>query len=330
MKYVVPLILIVLLITGVYVGIAAYNLNFLFGILIPYIALFVFLTGFTFKILSWAKLPVPYRIPTTCGQGKTLDWIKHNELESPSTLKGVLGRMFLEVFLFRSLFRNIKAEMKPGPQLNYVSSKWLWLGAMVFHWTLLIILVRHYRLFLTPVPQIVKILENLDGFLQISLPTFYMSSLFLVLAIAFLILRRFFSPTIRYLSLPQDYFPLYLILAIALSGILMRYGLKTDVLQVKELMRSLTSFKFEAVNGVSPLFYIHLFLVCLLAVYFPFSKLMHMGGVFFSPTRNLANNSREKRHINPVNPVIDIPPYSVYEEEFREKMVNSGIPLDQD
>ncbi|MCP4295715.1 MAG: menaquinol oxidoreductase [Proteobacteria bacterium] len=330
MKYVAPLVFIILLMTGVYVGIAAYNLTFFFGILIPYFAFTVFLIGFVYKILHWASLPVPYRIPTTCGQAKSLDWIKTNELESPSSYKGVLGRMFLEVFLFRSLFRNVKAEMKPGPDLKFVSSKWLWLGAIVFHWALLIILIRHYRLFLTPVPQIVQLLENLDGFLQITLPAFYISNLLLVAAVTFLILRRYFSPVVRYLSLLQDYFPLYLIMAIALTGMLMRYFVKTDVVKVKELVQSLVQFRFEGVLGVSPLFYIHLFLVCLLALYFPFSKLMHMGGVFFSPTRNLANNSREKRHINPANPEIDIPSYGVYEEEFKEKMVTSGIPLDQD
>ena len=37
-----------------------------------------------------------------------------------------------------------------------------------------------------------------------------------------------------------------------------------------------------------------------LAAYFPFSKLMHMAGVFLSPTRNLANNNRMVRHVNPV------------------------------
>jgi nitrate reductase gamma subunit len=330
MKYVAPLILITLLIAGVYVGVAAYDLNFLFGILIPYIAFSIFLLGFTFKVLYWASLPVPYRIPTTCGQQKTLDWIKCNELESPSSFKGVIGRMLLEVLFFRSLFRNVKAEFKGDYELKFISSKWLWLGAMIFHWSLLIIVVRHYRLFLTPVPQLVKFLESLDGFLQITLPAFYLSDLLFMAAVFFLIVRRFVAPAIRYLSLMQDYFPLYLLLAIGGTGILMRYWLKTDIIQIKELVDSLLQFKFTAVAGISPLFYVHLFLVCLLAIYFPFSKLMHMGGIFFSPTRNLANNSREKRHVNPVNPTVDIPPYSVYEDEFREKMIKSGIPLDQD
>ena len=76
------------------------------------------------------------------------------------------------------------------------------------------------------------------------------------------------------------------------------------------------------------MFYVHLFLVCVLASYFPFSKLMHMGGIFLSPSRNLANNSREKRHINPWNQEVQFRTYAEYEDEFREKMVKADIPTD--
>ena len=34
------------------------------------------------------------------------------------------------------------------------------------------------------------------------------------------------------------------------------------------------------------LFLVHYLLVALLMIYFPFSKLLHAGGIFFSPTRN--------------------------------------------
>jgi len=66
-----------------------------------------------------------------------------------------------------------------------------------------------------------------------------------------------------------------------------------------------------------------------LAMYFPSSKLMHMGGVFLSPTRNLANNSREKRHINPWNPDVKIRTYAEYEDEFREKMIKADLPVEK-
>lgn len=57
---------------------------------------------------------------------------------------------------------------------------------------------------------------------------------------------------------------------------------------------------------------------------------MHMGGVFLSPTRNLANNSRMQRHINPWNPEIKPHSYAAYEDEFRADMIEQGIPVDKD
>lgn len=330
MKYIAPLILIAVLLTIPLIGIEVFRAEFLFGTILPYVTLVTFITGFTYRIILWARSPVPFRIPTTAGQGKSLSFIKQDKLESPSTMLQVWGRMALETLAFRSLFRNTSAEMRQGPNLSYSSSKWLWLGSMAFHWALFVVLLRHYRFFLEPVPGVVQFLAYMDGMFQITLPTFYLSGAVAVLATLYLLFRRFFNTQIRYISLPQDYFPLYMLLAILITGGLMRYGLKTDVLKVKMLTQSLARFDFQTIQGISSLFYMHLFLVCVFGIYFPFSKLMHAPGVFLSPTRNLANNSREKRHINPVNPQIPIKAYEDYEEEFKEKMIKAGIPLDQD
>ena len=328
MKFIAPLILIGFLALTAYVGTAVLRFEYLFGVVIPYAAFLTFVLGFVYRVYTWASAPVPYRIPTTAGQAKSLDWIKRDRLESPHTLPEVLGRMALEVLLFRSLFRNNRAQLRAGPNLSFMSSKLLWLGAMVFHWALLIIAIRHYRFFLEPVPGLVRFLDGLDGILQITLPTFYLTDMLLGVSLLYLLARRFTHAQTRYLSLPQDYFPLYLIGGIVLTGVLMRYGLKADIIKIKILVQSLLHFRPEAPAGISPLFYTHLFFVCSLGAYFPFSKLMHMGGVFLSPTRNLANNSREKRHINPFNPVVDTGSYSAYEARFKEKMEQSGIPLD--
>ena len=81
---------------------------------------------------------------------------------------------------------------------------------------------------------------------------------------------------------------------------------------------------------ISPLFYGHLFLVCVLLAYFPFSKLMHMAGVFLSPTRNLANNNRAVRHVNPWDYPVKVHTYEEYEDEFRDKMKAAGIPVEKE
>ena len=329
MKVIYPLIAVLLLAALGYLGAAA-GLDFLFGVIIPYLSVLLFFVGFTWRIFDWMKSPVPFRIPTTCGQAKSLKWIKRDELESPSGFWGVVGRMSLEVLFFRSLFRNNKAEIAPGPSLAYASSKWLWMAGLIFHWSLLVIVLRHYRFFLASIPGFVEFLESIDGFLQITLPTLYITDLLLVLAVTFLVLRRLASAQMRIISLSTDYFPLFLILAIALSGISMRYLDKVDIVAVKVLVQGLVSFQFDAPGEIGAIFYVHLFLVCVLASYFPFSKLMHMGGIFLSPTRNLANNSREKRHINPWNPEVKFRTYKEYEDEFREKMVKADLPTEVD
>ena len=329
MKVVYPLVAVLLLAAVGYLGAAA-GLDFLFGVIIPYLSVLLFFVGFTWRIFDWMKSPVPFRIPTTCGQAKSLKWIKRDELESPSGFWGVVGRMSLEVLFFRSLFRNNKAEIAPGPSLAYASSKWLWMAGLIFHWSLLVIVLRHYRFFLASIPGFVESLESVDGFLQITLPTLYITDLLLVLAVTFLVLRRLASAQMRIISLSTDYFPLFLILAIALSGISMRYLDKVDIVAVKVLVQGLVSFQFDAPGEIGAIFYVHLFLVCVLASYFPFSKLMHMGGIFLSPTRNLANNSREKRHINPWNPEVKFRTYNEYEDEFREKMVKADLPTEAD
>ena len=182
--------------------------------------------------------------------------------------------------------------------------------------------------FLVGVPGFVEFLESVDGFLQIPLPTLYITDLLLVISVTFLVLRRLASAQMRIISLSTDYFPLFLILAIALSGISMRYLDKVDVVAIKVLVQGLVSFQFDAPGEIGGMFYVHLFLVCVLISYFPFSKLMHMGGIFLSPTRNLANNSREKRHINPWNPEVQYRTYAEYEDEFREKMVKADLPTE--
>ena len=321
---------LILIIVAAIVGVDVANLYFVFGVIIPYAAIATFLVGIILKVIRWAKSPVPFRIPTVAGQQKSLDWIKNSKLESPHTTLGVIGRMFLEILFFRSLFRNTKVELRNGPVLAYGSCKYLWLGSLAFHWTLLIIFLRHFRYFMEPVPGFVPFLQNIDGFFQIGLPILYMTDVIIIVALGYLFFRRIFNSKLRFISLSSDYFPLLLILSIAVTGILMRYFTKVDLLSVKELAIGLFTFHPVVPEGIGVIFYIHLFLVSTLLAYFPFSKLLHMPGIFLSPTRNLANNSRMQRHVNPWNYPVRIHTYEEYEDEIREKMKAAGLPLDKE
>lgn len=332
MKYAFPLAAVIALVLIALLAVQIPGMQYLFGVVIPYLAMALFLGGFCYRIIHWAKSPVPFKIPTTCGQGFSLPWIKQDKLEAPVNTSQVVARMFLEIFLFRSLWRNTKATVYDGPKLTYESSKWLWLFGILFHYSFLIVVVRHMRLFLDPVPWVVSFLETGDSLLQIGAPTMYMTDITIVLGLLFLFGRRLMNPQVRYISLANDYFPLFLILAIAVTGILMRFFLRTnvDINAIKQLAVGLVTFSPTIVTDISSLFYVHIFLVCTLLAYFPFSKLMHMGGVFLSPTRNLANDSRMKRHINPWNPDIRPHSYAGYEDEFRADMVEQGIPVEKE
>lgn len=300
-----------------------------FGIVIPYAAFIVFLSGVVYRMLKWAKAPVPFRIPTTCGQQKSLPWIKANPLDNPHNTIGVIGRMALEVLLFRSLFRNTKVELKSQRPV-YGGAKWLWLAGLAFHWCFLFIVLRHLRFFSEPVPFLVKLLATLDGIFEIGVPTLYLTDVVLLMSVTYLLLRRIVIPQIRYISLAADYFPLALILGVALSGVLMRHFYKVDLLEVKELAVGLVIFQPHITQEIPPIFYIHLFLVSVLFAYFPFSKLMHIGGIFLGPTRNLANNNRMHRHTNPWNYPVKVHTYEEYEDEFRDKMKAAGLPVEKE
>lgn len=298
-----------------------------FTLVIPYAALAIFLLGFCRRVLLWASSPVPFHIPVTCGQQKSLPWIRDNKIDNPTTRGGVFLRMAGEVLLFRSLFRNNRARMH-GERLVLSENKCLWLGALAFHWALLLILLRHLRLFLDPVPGWIDRLADLDGFLQFGAPQIYLSDVLLLAALLYLLVRRFRDPALRYISLFTDYFALFLLLGIAITGSLMRYLNGADISAVKQYALQLAAFRPAVPSTVGAIFLVHLLLVCTLAAYLPFSKLMHMGGVFLSPTRNLANNSRRLRHINPWNYPVKTHTYAEWEEEFHDKIKAAGIPME--
>lgn len=318
------------LLAGVVVASQAQGLRSVLGTVLPYAAVAVLLVGVIYRVAGvWGRAPVPFRIPTSCGQQKALSWIKPSKLDNPSTTLGVIGRMALEVLVFRSLFRNVRTQLKPGPKLAYVGGWELWAAAMAFHWSFLLIVLRHMRYFTEPVAGFATMLAALDGFFEIGVPTLYVTNVLIVAGLGYLLLRRVFDPQLRMISLAADFFPLLLLLSIVVTGGLMRYFGHTDVASIKELAIGLITFHPVVPAGIGSLFFVHLTLVSVLLAYLPFSKLMHMPGVFLSPTRNLANNNRAERHVNPWNAPVKVHTYEEWEEEFHDKIEACGLPLDK-
>ena len=192
---------------------------------------------------------------------------------APVTTGGVVLRMAREVILFESLFK---------------SNKWIWLFGYMFHGALLLAMMRHLRYFTHPVWEWVALIQP-----------FGMYAGFAMLAgLGALWFRRIFVQRIRYISGPSDHLMLILLLGITGSGLAMTYVARTDIVALKQFMLGLIRFDWQPMPS-DPILMAHLGMVIALMIIFPFSKLLHAPGLFFSPTRNQVDNAREKRHLAP-------------------------------
>mgnify|MGYP000087336038 CR=1 FL=1 len=186
----------------------------LLGVALPLLAAVVFVCGIIWRITCWwAKSPVPS--PSHYGWSRA--FLGLDQAEPPRHAheqRRCRRRMILEVLLFRSLFRNTSAEVSSvGPRVTYFSSKWLWVFALTFHYCFLVIFIRHFRFFIEPVPVCLTWLEFFDGIMQVGVPRLFMTDMLIVVAVLFLFGRRLANPKVRYISLANDYFPLFLIMA---------------------------------------------------------------------------------------------------------------------
>ena len=296
-------------------------------VVLPYVAFCTLLGGLTWQVWRWAQTPVPYRIPTTCGQQRSLPWIRTAPIDNPDN--GIMAaiRVVIEALTFRSLLRNSRARVGAG-RLEFSEARLLWLASLVLHWSLLVIVLRHLRFVFLPTPFFVPTLDAVDGFLRIGAPPLLITDVLVLAALLYLLGRRVATPMLRYMSLFTDYFALLLLLGIALSGMAMRYVAPVNLVSVKEFALALVALHPLVPAAPSMLLLVHLMLVSTLAIYLPFSKLVHFGGIFLSPTRNLANNSRRVRHINPWNHAVPTHTYAEWEAEYAEKMKLAGLPVD--
>ncbi len=192
---------------------------------------------------------------------------------APVTRSGVVMRMAREVLVFESLFK---------------SNKWIWAFGFLFHAALAVVLLRHLRYFQQPVWSAIALVQPFGVYAGFAM----------VAGLAGLWLRRFIVPRVRYISAPSDHLMLLLLIMIGASGLAMKFVAHTDIVAVKAFFLGLMRFDIQPLPADAPLL-IHLGLVALLMIIFPFSKLLHAPGVFFSPTRNQVDNPREQRHLAP-------------------------------
>jgi nitrate reductase gamma subunit len=291
-------------------------------------ALLALVVASVWKIARWMRAPVPFRIPLTVGQQRALISIPHSRSGSPHSLPEVMLRMLLDVLAFRPLWRTTPTAPSLGRGLAHGMDRALWFMAAAFHGSLAIVALRHLRFFLRPVPGFVTFLEGFDVATATVLPSVHITSVVLPLALVFLVGRRLVLVRVRYISLAADYFPLFLLLAIATTGLLMRHVTKTDVAALTQFTTSLASFTLVLPSQADTLLLVHVFLVGFLLVYFPLSKLMHVPGALMSPTLTMANVNRERRHVNVRNPTVEVLHYADYEATFRQPMIEAGLPVE--
>jgi len=237
----------------------------LIAVLLVLATLFM-LGGLARKVRQYHATPAPLKIPVT---------------PAPKTTGGVVLRLAKEVVLFASLFR---------------ASKWTWLFGWLFHVSLVLAFVRHLRYIIDP--------DGIFGFMMPVLGLWIVqiagqyAAFGMLIGLGGLLARRFLVARVRYISAPSDYLMLVLIMLIAFSGFLMSFvpGFSVDIVAVKVFMLGIMNFNLQDLPEGTVLV-VHLLLVTVLGFVLPISKLLHIPGVFYSPTRNQVDNPREKRHI---------------------------------
>ena len=192
---------------------------------------------------------------------------------APVTQSGVIFRIIREVVLFESLFKG---------------NKWTWIFGWIFHFGLFLVTLRHLRYFMDPVWLPIQLIQ----------PYGIYGGMAMVAGLVGLWSRRFLVDRVRYITGPSDHLILALLIGIGLTGLGMSFVIHVDVISVKQFFLGLMRFHIQPLPA-DPLLLLHLLLVAILMIVFPFSKLLHAPGLFFSPSRNQVDNPREQRHLSP-------------------------------
>jgi len=236
-----------------------------------YLSAAVFIVGLVLRFSKWWRARAPLNIVLT---------------PAPKTTGGVARRLILGALLFPTLFKNNRA---------------LWAAAWIFHVSFLLLIIGHLGglVFFDLTCKIFGLTEaGYHNFANITGGIFGVTA---TLALLVLLVRRLTLERERYISSFADYFALALLLLIIGAGNHMRFlgGFSdADLVQARAFVQGLLTFQPVAAPS-NTVFILHALFVCVLLVYLPFSKLVHLGGAVSNPTLNQTNTPREKRHVGP-------------------------------
>lgn len=222
----------------------------LIGGILPYVTFLVFVWGIVYRITKWNRARST-KVPL---------------FPAPSGIGGKWNRIAKEVLIFKGALEGDKP---------------LWVGTWIFHAALAFILVGHVRV-ITDFPAVWGALGiDKGGVDSLSAVLGEWAGLILLGMGIYLLFRRFLLPRVRVISGFEDYASIALILAVALTGDLMRFGPHFDLNQAREYAAGLVSLSPGPVPA-DPRFLFHILLAQILVMYIPFSKFLHIPGVFFS------------------------------------------------
>ncbi len=254
----------------------------LFFPIVAYLSSALFLGGMIYRFWVWLKTPVPLRVVLT---------------PAPKTRHGVVKRLAADILLFPQLFQ---------------ADRLLWILSWSFHLLLLLVILRHLRYFFYPVPTWIEAVQTSGLY----------AGYFLPLPLAGLLIRRLINERGLYISIAGDYFALFLLLAISLSGLLLSKYFATYIVDVKAMILGII-FGQPVPFRAPWLFTLHFLLVSVLIIYFPFSKLMHGGGIFLSPTHNQRANF-EKPFRNPWDFPVGYNSLNLWSPEKYQQILREG------
>lgn len=161
---------------------------------------------------------------------------------APPTTVNVWALTVSDVFLFTRLLM-----VNPA----------LWVGEWAFHASFLLVLLRHLRYFLNPVPAWVWCVQTPGTIAGYALPP----------ALVYILVIRLFTKREKYAS-PANMFLLCLVLVISSLGVLMHALYKPDLVNVKLFAWGIVTFRPAAAPD-SLLFLLHFILVLVLIPFLP-------------------------------------------------------------
>lgn len=220
-------------------------------IILAYISLLTFVVGMMVQIVKWWMAAVPFpltKFPAATGNGRAF------------------GKMLADTFFFRSLWRR---NME------------VWISGWGFHLFLFLLITGHIVGIATIGHEFVPFGLNPQQSEQLSANLGLATGIGLSVTVLYLTVRRIIFSNIRAISRFEDFAALGLMILIIISGMMMRLGSPGDLAAVRGFVTGL--FTLAPVAAPPHLwFQAHFFLICLLLMWFPFSKLVHGCGIFMT------------------------------------------------